>query len=494
MANFTLKGGFYQGRSVIANAQRCLNLYPEKNAEDAPSPYTMYLTPGLTILRAQSAADGPAAGVSRGGFTASNGDAFCVVGRTIYFVDAAFRFNALGTLVDDLTTPVSMQDNGIDLVIVDGTDLGYTVNLTTYAFAQITDPNFFGADKVDYIDTFLVFNLPGTRTWYSSDSNSVSFNALALANKTGLPDLLQSIICMHREVWLLGTRWSTEVWYDAGTSPFPFQLSPGVFMEQGCVAKYSICKNDLMIFWLSRDKDGLATVFMGQPGGKVTRISTPAIAALLSVYDGDVLSSVIGMTYKQQDHVFYMINLPDRTLSFDVSESLWHERAYINDDGEEECVRYNWTTLMHNQVVCGDRETGALYKLDLGAYTDINPTTGEASPITRRRGFPAIVLDGDQASFPMFRAFMQTGEADQSLEDLDVQVWLRWSQNGGRTWGQPVAQSLGKVGEYMTQPQWRQLGVSRDMVFELFWSMPANTALLSAFITQPQVASTGGKP
>lgn len=47
-----LVGGFYQSRSPIANDIRCVNLYPEKNAEGAPTPFTDYLTPGLTLLRA----------------------------------------------------------------------------------------------------------------------------------------------------------------------------------------------------------------------------------------------------------------------------------------------------------------------------------------------------------------------------------------------------------------------------------------------------------
>ena len=42
-----LLGGSYTARSLTAGAQRCLNLYPEKNEADAPYPFTYYPRAGL---------------------------------------------------------------------------------------------------------------------------------------------------------------------------------------------------------------------------------------------------------------------------------------------------------------------------------------------------------------------------------------------------------------------------------------------------------------
>jgi hypothetical protein len=46
---------------------------------------------------------------------------------------------------------------------------------------------------------------------------------------------------MHREAWLIGTQ-TTEVWYNAGNAQFSFAELPGVFIEHGCVAPYSIAR------------------------------------------------------------------------------------------------------------------------------------------------------------------------------------------------------------------------------------------------------------
>lgn len=50
MPKIPLMGGSYEARSIIADLQRCVNLYPEPNPQDAEAPFTHYLTPGLTVL------------------------------------------------------------------------------------------------------------------------------------------------------------------------------------------------------------------------------------------------------------------------------------------------------------------------------------------------------------------------------------------------------------------------------------------------------------
>ena len=175
MARLNLLGGTYLARSLIANAQRCENLYPERNPQDASAPYTHQLTPGLTLKKLPLRA-GPA----RGLYTATNGFLYYVCNTTgdVYFIDSNFNITQLGSLNDGLSTLVGMQDNGNVLVIVNGqANAGWAINLETgisapvNAFAKVTDPNFLGATSIQYVDTFLVSNVPGTRQWQSSLSN-----------------------------------------------------------------------------------------------------------------------------------------------------------------------------------------------------------------------------------------------------------------------------------------------------------------------------------
>ena len=460
-----LSGGFYQARSLIANQQRCVNLYPERNAEDSPFPFTMYQTPGLGVLVAGNGEPG------RGLYPSTDGKLFLVSGQRVYYIDGSFNATLLGTLTADISTPVCMQDNGIDLVIVDGTTGGKIVNLSTLVMTNYSDPNFLGADYVGYLDTFLVFNQPGTRNFYNTLSNSTTIDPLDIAAKTGYPDNIASLIVMHLDIWLLGSQKSTEIWNNVG-GLFPFARQPGIFIEHGCVAKYSVAKHDLIIFWLGLDADGTSTVFMGS-NYQAKKISTPAIAAEFGKYS--VVSDAIGFVYKQIDHIFYFLTFPtaNKTWVFDLSEGLWHERSWLDVNGVENRHRAMAGAVCYNRNVCLDWENGTLYEFDLEKYTD------NASPIKRTRSFPHVVSNGSRITHSSFIADMMCG---QLTPDDPAQVSLRWSDDRGMTFGNPVVQLLGSTGDYLKQPKWSQLGLARDRVYELSWSADVNTALNGAYL------------
>ena len=113
-----LLGGTYLARSNIANYQRCVNLYPEKNPQDAEAPVTHYPTPGLKLQKIPLSA-----GAGRCLYTATNGKLYYVCGQTVYYIDSNFNITALGTLTTVASTPVSMIDNGNAIVIVDGSTI-----------------------------------------------------------------------------------------------------------------------------------------------------------------------------------------------------------------------------------------------------------------------------------------------------------------------------------------------------------------------------------
>src|SRR5579875_693644 len=202
-----LLGGSYKARSIIASAQRCLNLYPETNPQDALAPKTHYPTPGLTLLN-----NCPAPDVGRGCFRTSNGALYAVVGAHVYAISSAWVWTQIGT-IGYAATPCSMSDNGTTAVLVDGSPNGYEITLANNSFAQISDPNFLGATRADFIDTFLLFNEPGFPTFYTSGSNTVAFDALYFADKTAAADPLVAAIVIHDQIWLIGTL-TTEIWYN----------------------------------------------------------------------------------------------------------------------------------------------------------------------------------------------------------------------------------------------------------------------------------------
>lgn len=466
MTTIPLLNGAYTARGLAASAQRCVNLYLERNPEGSEEPTAHYPRPGLT-LRGMVAIDSP----FRDLYLATNGSLYGAVGTNIYLINAAYTFTLLGT-IDPGVSPVSMVDNGNTLVIVDGTTKGYTVDLATNAFAQIVDVNFFGADRVDYIDTFLVFNLPGTKEFYSSLSNSVTFDPTYIAAKTGFPDKLVSLIVMHREIWLIGEL-TTEVWYNSGAAAFPFAIIPGVYGEWGCTAKYSVAKYNLQVFWLSITRDGQGKLVMGVPYS-IGAISNYAVEQEWAKYPN--LTDAIGMIYQQNGHVFYVIVFPtaNKTWAYDLGTKQWHEMTYTDDNGQELRHRANCMAFAFGKNLCGDWQNGNLYSMDASVYED------NGQPIVYRRGFLQITNDGKRVAYNSFIADLQCGNILDG--SMDPTIYLRYSDDRGQSWGNPIGQSMGKTGNYLAQPQWNRLGVSRGRVFELFWSEPTFTMLAGAYI------------
>jgi len=468
-----LLGGAYTARSVIANAQRCVNLYAETNPKDAESPITCYPTPGEVLLA--TAESGPWRGLWR----ATNGECFGVAGKTLYFIDPSATLTALGT-ISNLFTPVGLVDNGATLLCTDGTPTGgWTVDLATHAFAEIVDPNFLGSPRVDYVDTFGLLSAPGTRTFYSTTSNAITpFNGLYQADKTAFPDLLIGVAVTHRDIWLIGAQ-RTEVWFNAGNNPFPFQLHPGAYIDHGTCAVYSICTHGEKVFWLSQDKEGRGRVLMASSlNYQAQAISTFAVEYFIQGYEQ--ISDCIAFCYQQDGHTFVVFNFPSAnsgrgaTWVYDINTELWHERDWIDNDGLSGRSRPNCAVAVYGKVLVGDYANGNLYALDLNTYTS------NGAPVVRRRGFPHLVAEGKRVAFSNFQADVQCGTGGEGAT-----IYLRYSDDRGVSYSDPLPQSLGAGGEYLVQPQWTQLGYSRDRVFELFWSADFRTALQGAYLWPP---------
>lgn len=484
-----LLGGYYTARSIIANCQRCVNLYPEANPKDSPVPLTHYQRPGLRAL-VQGAGD-VGNRVVRGIYRASNGAGYCVIGSQVYAISADFVLTNIGSITVGRTNPVSFIDNGQNIMLVDGSVSGWTISMASNVFAPIVDPTglFTGATRLDFIDTFMIWNIPGTNRFGATGSNStLPPDALNFGAKTNYPDPIQTLIVNRHEILLIG-QLKSEIWFDAGGATFPFAELPGAYIEHGTCAPYSIASEDINTFWLGQDLQGRGVVFR-QRGYETKRISTHAIEFAIQQYP--VMSDAIGYCYQQGGHVFYVLQFPsgNATWVWDESTALWHQEAWTDENGVLNRHRGNCHAFVNDLNVVGDFENGTLYALDQDVYTDeVNGTQG---PITFIRSFPhigagmqdgqSVPVDGKRVQFEQFLADIECGNGPQSANGKPAQLSLRWSDDRGKTFGNAVLQSAGMPGSYLTQPQWRGLGIARDRIFELEYSIAGPAALNGAWV------------
>lgn len=478
MSRIPLTGKAYNGTSVIANAQKTINLYGEyTDDQQAPTPFTYYQTPGLDLIATPNL---PAK--CRCSYRTSKGTAYVVVGPTVYFLATNGALVFVGSIADR-QSQVYIADNGLVVVLVDGSATGYAIDIDTNAFGTIIDPSFYGADFVVFLDTFFVFNRPATNQFYISLSNvdyalltaGTSFDPLDIAAKSGFADPIVGIVAVHKELWLIG-QLTTEVWIGTGAADFYFQLVQGAFIQHGCIGQYSIAQQDTLVFFLMQDQQGKNSVIQGE-GYSINEISTPFLVNEFNGYE--TTSDAIGYCFQQKSHPFYVLVFPtaNKTWLYELRTKEWSEWCWLNvDDGSLNRHRSNCAMFFNNQNMIGDWETGKIYALNPFTYTD------DGTPIERIKTFIHMVADADRVVYNTFDADIEVGTQDPTIE-VEPVVGLSWSDDRGVTYGAQVEQSLGLGGEYLSSLSWNRLGMARDRVFKLQWSAAIKVALNGGFAT-----------
>lgn len=464
-------GPSYQMNSRNVDCQRCINLYPEINelgTGKEKEVASLRGTPGLGLFSALGS--GPIRGIH---FTNDGSKKLYVVrGNTLYHVSSSGTSTSIGTISTN-SGPVSMANNNNHMVLVDGTTNGYTVQISNNSFAQITDPDFVGADQVTYMDGYFIFNEPNSDRFYISDLDGITFPP-ETENADSLPDLLVGLISDHRDLWLFGTD-TTEVWFNSGNADFPFERVQGAVLEHGCVAPFSIAKSTNSVFWIGKDKDGVGIVYTAQ-GYQPRRISTHAVEQEIQRYT--TLEDARGFTYQEDGHYFYVLNFPtaDTTWVYDITTGLWHERAY-NNNGRLERHRADVHIYAYGKHLVGDYTNGNIYEMSSSFYTD----NGEE--IIRRRRAPHITSELKRIFHHKFQLDIETGVGlDGSGQGTDPKIMLRFSDDGGHTWSNEKWVSLGKIGQRYARAIWRRLGASRDRVYEVSCSEPVKQTWIGADI------------
>ena len=502
-----LTSGAYQERSTIGNVLIAENIFLEINPQetDPAAPALHVPREGKRILSSP-----PFPGQGRGIFTMSNGQLYAAVGPQLFYIDNNWQWNLLGA-ISNLLTPVSMSDNGVTAVLVDGTPNGYTVTLGTNAFANLVDSTgtFVGSRHVDFSDTFLAFAAPGTNEWYVTLSDTVTFNALVQANKDSTPDPIQTFAFNIRQMWLLGTQ-GTEVWYLAGSTPFPYQEWPNVFIPYGCAAPYSLVRSDVTLFWISQNLQG-QPIALQTDGYNVKAISTRALEYEWNGYA--TVADCVGGTFQQAGHTFIVFNFPsaDKTWVYDLSTKQWHRRTWTDSNGVAHRDKAGFFAAVSPSggypatIVGQDWATGQLYALDPKIYQD------NGRPIVIRRSFPHVMADMHLITHTAFVADFETGGIVAQGEEIAIasgfsrgfstgfgpltsqifnpnapQLCMRVSRNGGATFGNYRLKGLVSSGNYRSMMRWRGLGMGRDMVYELLWSYNGPSALQGAYVETVQ--------
>jgi len=470
-------GGFYISRSRNVAYNQCINLYPEVvETKDGVGVGALYSIPGLTLLK--TIGEGPCRGLA----IVDNGQNvfFMVSGGALYSVDSSYNATYLGG-VGTSSEMVSMIANGTQLAIFDGFQ-GFLWDTVTSTFSLIPLP-FTNPVIAAYQDGFGLVNEAGTNNWWQSNyKNLAVWQALNFAQADSRPDPIDSMISLHRLVYLFGTN-GTEIWANAGQPGFAFQRVDGMFMEAGCVAPYSVAAIGESICWLGGNQQGQGLVYSLRGPSSPEVISTQSITNIINGYS--TIEDAIAFAYSDDGHLFYQLTFPsgNATWTYDMTTKLWHQRAaFVEGD-----FNRHWAQgfLFYNNLnIVGDYRNGNLYFMDLNNYTN----NGEI--LKWLRSFEAFPPGQDPRSpftFSSVELMMETG---MTVPDgLDPRIVLRWSDDGANTWSTEREMSMGKTGQTAFRVKWKRLGSTKKnqgltRVLEMSSNSPIRAALIDCRINE----------
>ena len=450
----------YALNSLPVSAQRCVNLYYEPAGEETKTQGALYGTPGLKIF----------ASIGSGriwGMHVMSGVLYVVSGDNVYTVTSDGGANDLGA-IGTVSNVVMMDNNGTNVIITKEEGDGWLATAST--LVQITDGDFPSVTSVAVLDSYAIYTKKATTQYILSDLNdAASYNAARIASAEESPDLLVRAFANHGELWLFGEL-TTEVHENTSTGDFPFVPQQNAAMQRGCGAKRSVAAEDNTLFWLGEDR-----IVYRADGYTPKRVSTFAIEKAMQDYT--TVSDAEAFIYTQDGHKHYVLTFPTEleTWVFDIATDKWHQRQSL----EEGRWRATGHAFVFSKNLVGDFETGKIYELDLKKYTD-NGTT-----IQRINTFPIVHNDDKLITFSNFKVDFDSGVGLTTGQGSDPQCMMRFSNNGGISFGSELWRGIGKIGKYLTRSVWKKCGAARQRVFETKITDPVKVVITAAYINEP---------
>jgi len=364
-----------------------------------------------------------------------------------------------------------------------GTNASATITLNVAAFGQITDPGVVPADRLAFIEGWIIANQTGTRTFITNGPTPYTntFPGSFFALKDSSTDNLITIFENDRELWLIGER-TSEVWFSAGGANFNFARVPGVGPQIGCSAVHSITRMGQSLVWLEKNEQG-ENIVIATNQYSWERISTHAIEHAIASYP--LVSDAIGYAYEEEGHMFYVLTFPtadqtwvfDGTASKNLGKMCWHQRlSYDPVAGVYHRHPGNCYVDFQNLRLIGDYQNGFVSRMSRSIYTE----NGNPLRAQRRSKHVWAAKTRNRVFQSSLQIEFTPGVGLQFGQGQNPQAMVRWSNDGGFTWSNENWRTIGAAGATKNRMKINRLGRARDRVYEVNFSDPTPRDIIGA--------------
>lgn len=453
------------GKSVKYSAITRKNVFAELKREGDRSQLSFYGTAG--ILQFADLTGGPIRGM-----VVAEDTLYVVHGGTFYSINNSGTATSQGTLVAaDVSGRVDMAYDGTYVVIVSGST-GYTYNIGTDTFAEISDAQFPDSNTCCHDSGYIIADDPGTGRFYAGGlRDPTAWTATAFKNAEGFPDDLVRVYSDHGEVVMFGAL-STEFWANNGSSDeVPYSRIQGATIEWGLAARWSVAKAGDSLAFLAKNPQGEVRVVL-LTGYQPKVISTEEVTWAINEYS--TVSDATALSYSYAGHSFCQFNFPTAGESwlYDVTSNSWSRLTSGDSEGRH---RAEIGVPFLNKIIVSDYENGKLYRMDLDTYTD-NGATIIREMVGRH------IFGEDKIKIRQIWLDIETGVGLASGQGSNPQIMMQLSRDGGYNFGNERWVSIGAMGKRNQRAIWRRCGEAYDMVIKFRYSDPTKFAVFGAWL------------
>jgi len=314
-------------------------------------------------------------------------------------------------------------------------------NTVTMSYLAPGFPTFPAPNSVCVLDNYFFYTIGNGQVW-ASGLNSITVGATSFATAESKPDGLIRGVAWAGQLFLFGPV-TTEVWVNAGTTPFPFQRS--VVIPRGLAGPFCVSAFEdnfsRSLIWVADDNSVVRL-----NGYNPEKISPPDLDGLIErepAVNG-VKRTLEMSCFVSRGHAFILLSSPTWSWVFDTNTNKWAERnSYLRSRS-----RITGGVYAFNKWLCGDILTGNVQEITNQVHTEIGDPLRWRLESGAVENFPVGARVG-RADFE-FVTGVGMAIGDDPIETNPV-VEISWSDDGGQNYYAPIQRKLGR------QSQTRQL-------------------------------------